>query len=70
MAGFEELDVDVEDSPLEVLDLFACVDFAEVAEIVQADEFMGGDTHGVDVEPSLCSALLFGNDCLCVLFGG
>jgi len=70
LARVEELDVGVEDSPLEVLDLFACVDFAEVAEVVQADEFVGGDAHGFDVEPSLCSASLFGNNGVCLLFDG
>ncbi len=49
VARIEELDVCVEDSAFEVLDLFACVYFAEIAKIVQADEFVRGDTHGFDV---------------------
>jgi len=70
LARVDALDIGVEDSALEVLDLFACVDFAEVAEVVQTDKFVRGDTHGFDVEPSLSSAFLFRNSNARILIGG
>ena len=39
-----------------ILELFACVDFAEIAEVVQTDEFGGGGLHSLDVEVTRCWA--------------
>lgn len=50
MVRVDRNDVGVEDSTLEILDLFAGVCFAEVAEVVEAEEFVGGGSHGGDVE--------------------
>ena len=49
------LDVGVEDAAFKVFVLLARVDFAEVPEVVEADEFVGCFPHGVDVEPAFSS---------------
>ncbi len=48
--------IGVEDAAFKVVDLLARVYFAEVSEVVEADELVGGFAHGVDVEPTLSSS--------------
>ena len=53
------LDLSVGNPPLEIFDLFAWIDFAEIAEVVEADECMGGFSHGGNVEPAFSSAFVW-----------
>ena len=56
------VDAGVEDAALEVGDLLARVDFAEVADVVQAFVFLGRFLHGWDVQPAVtsCGAIASG----------
>lgn len=53
MVGVEAFDIGMEHSTFEILDLFAGIDFAEVAEVVETDESLGCGAHGGDVEVAL-----------------
>ena len=50
----------MENPALEILDLLAGVDAAEIAEVVEADEFVGGGAHGFDVEPAFSDGIVRG----------